>query len=38
MRIFTEKLGKLLYRDGPMLLVSVLFAGVYFHNLGDLMV
>jgi len=37
MRTFTEKLGKLLYRDGPMLVVSSLFAGIYIQNMGGLL-
>lgn len=37
MRKFTEKFGKLLYRDGPMLFVSSLFAGIYFQNMGGLL-
>jgi len=34
MRRIAEKLGKFLYRDGPMLLVSTIFACVYFQNMG----
>jgi len=34
MRRVTEKLGKLLCRDGPMLLVSTIFTCVYFQNMG----
>jgi len=36
MRKLTKKLGKLLYRDGPMLVASALFAGLFIQNVGNI--
>ncbi len=36
MRQFTKKLGQMLYRDGPMLVVSTLFAGIFLQNLAHM--
>jgi len=35
MRKLTQKLGKLLYRDGAMLVASMLFAGLYIQHMGS---
>lgn len=36
MRRLTKKLGKMLYRDGPMIVVTALFAGLFVNNIGHL--
>jgi len=36
MRKLTKNIGKLLYRDGPMLVVSSLFAGIFIQNISYL--
>ena len=36
MRQLTKKLGKLLYRDGPMIVASALFVGLFTLNMGGM--
>jgi len=33
MRQFTKQFGQMLYRDGPMFVVSTLFAGIFIESL-----
>jgi len=37
MRHLTKKIGKLLYRDGPMLMASLLFAGLFIQQIDGVM-
>jgi len=36
MRQMTKKIGKVLYRDGPMLVASFLFAGIFLQNINNI--
>lgn len=36
MRQLTKKLGKILYRDGPMIVATALFAGLFVNNIGSM--
>ena len=36
MRQLTKNLGKTLYRDGPMIVVTALFVGLFINNIGSI--
>jgi hypothetical protein len=36
MRRLTKKFGKMLYRDGPMIVATMLFASLFVTHVGDM--